>query len=581
MSFQLPRNIPNFSDGIRKVENITWQGFKGGSDLPLYKDKPWASPLRRPRFYRRKRSYLILLLLTSIVLFFRPWVTIASRARRLQPPQKVVYGDSWEDRREQIRQSFVSSWDAYSRDAWGMDEYHPLTSSGRNMVQDGMGWIIVDALDTLMIMNLTTQLEAAREWVDTKLSYDKDHNVNVFETTIRMLGGLLSAHYLSKDDLYLEKATDLGNRLVGAYDSASGIPYASVNLQTGQGEPSHVDGGASSTSEATTVQLEMKYLSKLTGEAIYWKKAEKVIQVVEGNKAEAGLLPIFVHPTTGAFRGSEIRLGSRGDSYYEYLLKQYLQTNKKEIVYKDMYAEAMLGVRKHLLKYSNPNKLAFIAELPQGIGGPLSPKMDHLVCFMGGNLALGATEGKTAVQAKSRGWTGQMEMDLLLGGQITESCFQMYNTTATGLAPEIVYFNMEQDDATEDMSINERDAHNLQRPETIESLFVMWRITGDPKYREWGWQIFQAFEKWTKLESGAYASVSDVTRIPPPPRNNMESFWLAETLKYLYLLFSPIDLLPLTDVVFNTEAHPLPRFDMEPLFQTGWARKTDDVKSTT
>lgn len=164
------------------------------------------------------------------------------------------------------------------------------------------------------------------------MDYDQDHDVNTFETTIRMLGGLLSAHYLSTtfsnmapipiaegspgEDLYIEKARDLADRLMGAYDSPSGVPWASVNLATMKGIPSHADGGASSTAEATSLQLEMKYLAKLTGEKEYWDKAEKIMQVVDDNGMKDGLLPIFIYADRGSFRDNNIRLGSRGDSYY-------------------------------------------------------------------------------------------------------------------------------------------------------------------------------------------------------------------------------------------------------------------------
>ena len=214
----------------------------------------------------------------------------------------------------------------------GYDEFKPVSKKGAQMIENGMGWIITDALDTLMLMNMTKELSHAREWVSTSLSYDQDHDVNTFETTIRMLGGLLAAHYLSTEfpdmapipvaqgspgeDLYLEKATDLADRLLGAYESNSGVPYASVNLKTRKGIPSHADSGASSTAEATSLQLEMKYLSKLTGEKLYWDKAEKVMQVVDDNGAKDGLVPIFIYATLGTFSSSNIRLGSRGDSYY-------------------------------------------------------------------------------------------------------------------------------------------------------------------------------------------------------------------------------------------------------------------------
>jgi mannosyl-oligosaccharide alpha-1,2-mannosidase len=94
------------------------------------------------------------------------------------------------------------------------------------------------------------------------------------------------------------------------------VPYASINLNTSTGIPSHADNGASSTAEATTVQLEFKYLAKLTGEAEYWRVVEKVMQVVDDQKMEDGLLPIYIYPDSGHFRGDNIRLGSRGDSYY-------------------------------------------------------------------------------------------------------------------------------------------------------------------------------------------------------------------------------------------------------------------------
>ncbi len=207
----------------------------------------------------------------------------------------------------------------------GQDHFHPISKTGSQMSPNGLGWIIVDSLDTLMIMNQTTRLSDARKWLHRGLTYDQDQDVNTFEMTIRMLGGLLSAHYLStilphvssrRDYVYLTKAVDLADRLLGAYESKSGIPYASVNIGTRQGLPSHADGGASSTAEATTVQLEMKYLAHLTGNKNYWLKAEQVMKVIDDHQMQDGLVPIFVHPETGQFRYSEIRLGSRGDSYY-------------------------------------------------------------------------------------------------------------------------------------------------------------------------------------------------------------------------------------------------------------------------
>ncbi|GJP92698.1 glycoside hydrolase [Aspergillus niger] len=443
-------------------------------------------------------------------------------------------------------------------------------------------------------MNFTTRLSDARQWLDKNLTYDQDQDVNTFETTIRMLGGLLSAHYLSTqlpdassewDHVYLSKAVDLADRLRAAYDSGSGIPYASVNLAKREGIRSHADGGASSTAEAATVQLEMKYLSIITGNDVYWHKAERVMEVLDSHGAKDGLVPIFVHPDTGRFWHKTIRLGSRGDSYYEYLVKQYLQTN--ESIYGEMWEEALTGIQKNLVTSTKYSNLQYIAELPGGIGSRLSPKMDHLVCFLPGSIAIGATEALTEAEARRTGrWNAQKEEQMHLARELTKTCWVQYAVTETGLAPEIVWFETEdanlepstkaprassRDDLKswiKDINIRLIDADNLQRPETVESLFLMYRVTKDPIYRQWGWEIFKAFQKHTRVKDGeGYTSLSDVTIVPPKRRDNMESFWLAETLKYLYLLFSPNDFLPLTDVVFNTEAHVFPRLHQWKLLQ--------------
>lgn len=312
----------------------------------MYKDKPYAYPASRRDPWRRKRVLALVGLSVIAALYWLGAFSGSSAGASIEKVRgKGKAGTSWlgkakgagkskskvdwDSRREEVRKVMKESWAGYEKYAWGYDEYHPVSKKGRQMVNNGMGWIIVDALDTLMIMNLTSELAHAREWVATTLSYDVDHDVNTFETTIRMLGGLLSAHYISNefknwapvqdklsDDLYLEKATDLADRLLGAYNSSSGVPYASVRLATREGLPSHDDGGASSTAEATSVQLEMKYLAKLTGEVTYWETVEKVMKVVDDNGVKDGLVPIYIYADQGIFRGNNIRLGSRGDSYY-------------------------------------------------------------------------------------------------------------------------------------------------------------------------------------------------------------------------------------------------------------------------
>ncbi|KAK0618392.1 family 47 glycosyl hydrolase [Bombardia bombarda] len=653
-SFSIPKNVPSFTNPQRLAEDRLWassgvtarpagnrsasgallhgvQDRVGGflnpdrAALPMYKDKPYGyGPSGRNRpVYRRKRVLGLLLLLVLSLLWYAGTfddhhakaVNKLGQWGWLNSDTKAKSKADWLQRRERVVEAMELSWDAYERYAWGHDEFHPISKTGRHMAPKGLGWIIIDSLDTLMLMNLTSRLTHAREWLSTSLTWDQDQDVNTFETTIRMLGGLLSAHYLSTtfpdmapiadddvgnpgEDLYLEKAKDLADRLLAAFDSPSGIPYASVNIGKLEGIISHDDGGASSTAEATTLQLEFKYLAKLTGEKLFWDKAEKVMQLIDDNGAQDGLVPIYVYATTGEFRGDNVRLGSRGDSYYEYLIKQYLQTNKKEPVYQEMWREALQGVRKHLITYTEPSQFTIIAERPSGLNGDLSPKMDHLVCFMPGTIALAATGGLTEQEArKLPSWTKQDEADMQLARELMHTCWGMYNYMATGLAAEITYFKIDHPPLPEsaphtapadfdpdpdaawrkDFEVRNFDSHNLQRPEAVESLFYMWRITGETKYRDWGWEMFKSFMNYTAVdEGGGFSSLSNANVIPPVTRDNMESFWLAETLKYFYLLFSPNDLLPLDKVVINTEAHPMPRFDMGKLFSTGWERKPRD-----
>ncbi|KAF2222144.1 glycoside hydrolase [Elsinoe ampelina] len=573
--FAAPNGHSSASDSLPDKLGGMWNQDRKNS-LPMYKDKPYAYPSSRRDPWRRKR-YLALIGLGALAVLY--WLGFFSSAGTaglgkgkssgigLGAKGKKGSKVDWAARQEEVKRVMKESWAGYEKYAWGYDEYHPLSKEGRQMVKNGMGWIIVDALDTLMIMNLTSELAHAREWISTTLSYDVDHDVNTFETTIRMLGGLLSAHYLSteykswapvvdklSDDLYLEKATDLADRLLGAYNSSSGVPYASVRLSTREGLPSHDDGGASSTAEATSLQLEMKYLSKLTGETTYWETAEKVMKVVDDNGVKDGLVPIYIYADQGVFRGDNIRLGSRGDSYYEYLIKQYLQTSLQEPIYLELWNQALAGVQKHLITYSTPTNFTILAERPNGLSSPLLPKMDHLVCFMPGTIALGATLGRTLATASAHpSWTAKQTREIALAHELTKTCMGMYFVTATGLAPEIAHFNLpdpptmlkdfapqhdlpkapEEFDPSPDASwrkdfhIKSNDVHNLQRPETVETLFYMWRITGEEVYREWGWSMFEAFVKHGKVEGDAgYSSIGDVNHIPVRFRDNMESFWL-------------------------------------------------------
>lgn len=303
----------------------------------------------------------------------------------------------------------------------------------------------------------------------------------------------------------------------------------------------------SSLAEVTTVQIEFKYLSFLTKNSLYRQKADKVMHMIANIPKTDGLAPMFVNIYTSQFKPSTITIGARGDSYYEYLLKQWILTGKTENFFLDMYNEAVDGIVTHLLQdvVQNSIKMYFISEKHQN--GRLIKKMDHLVCFLPGLLALGYHHGLRSPRASliRKG----LSTDLDLAEALMYTCNQMYETSPLGLAAEIVHFNQD------GMFVKEKDGHNLLRPETVESLFILYTVTKDSKYQNWGWKIFQAFETHSRLQSGGYSSIKSVLETPKEYRDKMESFFLGETLKYLFLLLADQDkpVLSLDEYVLNTE----------------------------
>ncbi|KAI0326772.1 glycoside hydrolase [Cubamyces sp. BRFM 1775] len=534
-------------------------------------------------------SYLVLLFLSAVaVLIYRnPSVVteplaefIGTEVRHSEPRYANITADI--PKRDAVVAAFKHAWLAYERDAMGDDEYHPLSHKGTNLTEaGGIGYTVVDSIDTMILMGLHDEYARAREWVATKMSFERDAEFNTFETTIRVLGGLLSAYTLTEDPLYLEKARELGDRIMPAFETPTGLPLSHINLAQRKGYKTPDNNGLVSTAEVSTLQLELRYLSYLTDNDVYWDAAEKVMQTIKSSTMSTGLASIFMNPEDGRFVMSAIRLGSRGDSYYEYLLKQYIQTNQTEPVYQHMYDFAIRGVQDHLIKKSETARLTYTSELiPERdrsgkVTWRLVPKQDHLVCFFGGSLMLGAVTTGAAVhpvttppQAKQLTPSGLR--DWKTGYELIETCMRTHET-ATGLSPEIVHFRIPSDGLAGSSMPNDwyikgakpgapppYDARYILRPETVESLFIAYRLTGDDRYRKYGWKIFQAIETHCKIESGGYASILNVDHVPVEYEDKMETFLMSETLKYLYLLFEDDDVLPLSKYVFNTEAHPFP-----------------------
>jgi hypothetical protein len=442
------------------------------------------------------------------------------------------------DKMNAVKNAMRHSWMGYKKFAWGQDELRPMSKSGNNWLHQG--GTIVDSLDTLWIMGLKEEFDEGVAWVKTSLSFSG--SVSFFETTIRVLGGLLSAYEFSGDKALLDKARDIGDRLLNAFKTPSGMPWAQIDLGSGSGSAATWTGGQLILAEIGTVQMEFTTLSRHTGDPKYEQISMKVYEHVRNNPVQPpGLYPLYADPNSGRWTSSQVALGALGDSFFEYLVKVWLLRGRKDDWLKKIYDESSSSIIKHMVKKSEAG-LTYVGEFSNG---QTNNKMDHLACFVGGMFALGAP-----YQADDP--TLQQHVDVSTG--IAETCYNFYTSTASGLSAEFVNFN--------GRSISPGASYNILRPEAIEAIFYAWRATHDPKFRRMGWEMFLSFEKWCKVESGGYAGLKDVNKNPPDKDDTMQTFWLAETLKYFYLLFTDDDVVPLTDYVFNTEAHPLRVHDM-------------------
>jgi mannosyl-oligosaccharide alpha-1,2-mannosidase len=443
------------------------------------------------------------------------------------------------ERRRAVKGAMEHAWGNYVEHAWGSDELRPISKSGHNWMGNGQGASIVDSLDTLYLMGMKDEFKRARDWV-ASFQFVMGGQVSTFENTIRILGGLLAAYDLSLDPIFLEKAKEVGDGLAKAFQGH--WPYTSIDMRSGSGNWGW--SGKALLSEVATIQLEFITLSKRSGNPVYAQKVTKYIEQLDGmKKPNDALYPLYLDPHSSSFAeydSKRISLGAMGDSFYEYLIKTWLLVDKKQSMFYRMYVDSAEAIRHHLIQKSAPGGLTYIAERR---GSRNDPKMDHLACFAGGMYALGSKH--------LRNEHGDLkEKHLELGEEITKTCYEVYHRMPTGIFPEVIRF----DDSSKDFSTNS-DRHYILRPETVESLFILYRVTGDSKYQEWGWEIFNSIVKSCKVAHG-FSGIRDVTRVPPEHDDYQQSFFLAETLKYLYLLFAP-ELIDIDEWVFNTEAHPL------------------------
>jgi ER degradation enhancer, mannosidase alpha-like 2 len=414
-----------------------------------------------------------------------------------------------------VKHEFLHAWRNYERYAWGHDALRPLSKTAHDWYGQSLLMTPVDALDTLILMHLDAEAERARSLIVSDLSFDRDIYVKNFEITIRLLGGLLSGYQLTGDNRLLSLAEDLGNRLLPVFNSPTGLPYVYVNLRTGQTRDP-----VTNPAETGTLLLEFGTLSKLTGKPVFYEKAKRALVETFKRRSPLGLVGESINVETGAWTNTDSHISGGIDSYYEYLWKCWLLFGDTDC--RDMWNASIPAVNKYLADETRGELWYGHADMQTGKRN--KTEYGALDAFFPALLAL----------------SGDLERAL----RLQASSFKMWNLH--GIEPETLDYKT--------MRVVAGSYH--LRPEIVESSYYLYHYTGDPEYRRMGEKIFDDFVKYCRTDSG-YAALADV--ITKQKRDEMESFVLAETFKYFYLLFGPSETLQFDKVIFNTEAHPLER----------------------
>ncbi|KAI9503662.1 hypothetical protein GGI25_002752 [Coemansia spiralis] len=495
----------------------------------------------------------------------------ALRSRRVQHDFSDESPEDRQIRRQRaqaIKDGFVYAWNGYSEYAYGADEIDVLRKIPKT-TRNGWGATIVDALDTLWVMGLHDEFAKARDFV-TKIDFHKDAGqlAKVFETNIRYVGGFLSAYELSDDELFLGKAVELTELLLKAFDTPLGLPWQMLNITSGQGSSETPGTSSTNLAEIGTFQMEFFRLSQLTANSTYHEIAQNVITVMlEKNTAGApdsnyripGLYPINFDMLSGTFTSSSAYWGGGGDSFYEYLAKTWILSDFMIERNIEMWSESIEAFRSHAVAESTKGYL-----FPGFVDGTkFFPYTDTFTNFIPGTLGL---------ISKIVG----SETYFSLALDLMEAGYSVFDEMPTNLGAEAIKFvrkNVPSDSDTirtlaakieiDEYGFSLERPYYLLRPELIESLFYMYRLTGDSIYADRAWHIWQGIQRNCRVDAGyvgtANVSVDASVTGKLNSVDSTESFFFAETFLYLYLIFADHDVISLDDWVFTTEAHPLSR----------------------
>lgn len=451
-----------------------------------------------------------------------------------------------EERLQKVRQLFKKNWASYRKYAWMKDALQPISAEFKDQFS---GWAatLVDSLDTLWIMGLREEFdEAVAAVASIDFGSTTGSSVNMFEVNIRYLGGLLAAYDLSKRDILLTKAVELGDLLYAGYNTKNRMPVDFIEFDAAKsGEGLQGESTVVSASPGT-LSLEMTHLSQVTGNPKYYDAVSRVMDLFAKGQTSTeipGLWPIYVSmPTEDVTTGSSFTIAGNADSLYEYIPKMYAMLGGLEPKYETMsklFLEAANITFFFRPMLPREDDILMIGSSNVDNGVPtLFPESEHLGCFVGGIYALAGR------LFRRPDWTDD------LGAKLTKGCIYAYGTMPTGIMPE--RYNMapclERKSCPWDEGVFEttkkkhaewagqapadhlpkgwttaKDPRYILRPEAIESVFVLWRTTGRQEYQEAAWDMFTAVSNGTETPF-ANAAVLDVTKAeyPLPKEDYME-----------------------------------------------------------
>ncbi len=421
----------------------------------------------------------------------------------------------------QVKAEFLHAWNGYKRYAWGHDDLKPLSKTHHDWYPQPLLMTAVDALDTMILMELDDEVATTKKYILDNLSFDKDIEVQNFEITIRLLGGLLTNYQLTGDKRFLDLAEDLGNRLLPVFNSPTGLPYRYVNLKTGK-----VSKPISNPAETGTLIIEFGTLSKLTGKPIFYEKAKRALVETYNRRSKIGLVGEWINVETGEWTNTDSHISGAIDSYYEYLLKCSLLFGDQDC--KRMWNDSIVAINKYLADEvkSDLGDELWYGHADMNTGARRATTYGALDAFFPAVLALSG--------------------DLKRANRLHDSSYRMWNHA--GIEPEEFDYRARKITSP---------AYHL-RPEIIESTYYLSRYSDDDwKYLVMGEKLWRDFVKHCRTEDGYAALKSVVTK---EKNDSMQSFLFAETFKYFYLIFAPPDTLDFDKVIFNTEAHPIRKF---------------------